>query len=79
MEDLALDGIAIALASKVPSLANHENSAVTVGLGNYAGATALSVGGTIRIQDTNMQLYGTVGTGFKSKKLGSSVGIRLAW
>ncbi|WP_300074800.1 YadA-like family protein, partial [uncultured Ruegeria sp.] len=75
---IASDGIAMALAAKVPTLLPDQNGAITFGLGNYDSSTALSIGMTARIS-YKLQAFGTVGYGFESEKIGSSIGIMYAW
>ena len=72
------DGIAIALAAKVPSLANGQDNALSVGLGNYNGSTAISIGGSVRL-DTNVIAYGTLGVASRTQRIGTSVGIQWSW
>jgi autotransporter adhesin len=75
---IASDGIAIALASKSPTLAPGQNAAVTFSLGNYDSSTAFAVGGAYRLDD-GIQAYGTLGTVAGSGNVGSSIGVQFSW
>ena len=77
--EIANDGIAMALAAKVPSLAEDAEGAFSIGLGHYSGSTALAAGGTAWLPGTDTQLYGTVGYGFKSSKIGASIGLMFSF
>ena len=76
--DTLSDGIAIALAAKIPALENGAYNALSVGLGNYNGSTALSVGGALRL-DTNVVAYATLGIANRTQKLGTSLGVMWSW
>lgn len=73
--DIANDGVAIALAAQVPTLSDGTVQAITMGYGYYSGSSAVSIGGTARIEDTNWQVFGTVGYGFRAEKIGLSMGL----
>ena len=73
--EIANDGIAMALAAKVPSLADGHTEAFSIGLGHYAGSTAIAAAGTARLEGTNAQVYGTLGYGFRGNRLGVSMGV----
>ena len=73
--DIANDGVAMALAAQVPTLSEGTVQAVTIGYGYYSGSSAISIGGTTRIEDTDWQAFGTLGYGFKAEKFGLSVGL----
>ncbi len=66
---------AIALAARVPTLAAGTVQAVTLGYGYYSDSSAFSVGGIARVEDTNWQVFGTVGYGFRAEKIGLSMGL----
>ena len=78
LSDTLSDGVAIALAAKVPTLENGATNALSVGLGNYNGSTALSVGGAVRL-DANVVAYGTLGVASRTRKLGTSIGVMWSW
>lgn len=73
--DIANDGIAMALAAQVPTLSEGTVQAVTMGYGYYSGSSAFSIGGTARIENTNWQVFGTLGYGFRAEKIGLSMGL----
>ena len=76
--EVASDGIAIALASKAPTLPAGANQAITMGFGHYDGRTAFAGGFTARVAPRS-QLYGTVGLGFNTGKVGLSAGYQFSW
>ncbi|WP_175502276.1 YadA-like family protein, partial [Aliiroseovarius crassostreae] len=75
---IAADGIAIALASKTPTIMPGQNYAVTAALGNFDSSTAFALGGAMRIGD-QIQAFGTIGTAFGSGEIGTSMGVQWNW
>ena len=76
---IAADGIAIALAAKVPTLTDSQLNAFSVGLGHYDGSSALAIAGATKIENSNATLFGTLGVGIQQQKFGFSAGMQWAW
>ena len=78
---MASDGVAIALAAKVPSLAPGIKSALSLSMGYYNGSTALAAGVTAAIPDagSNAQLFATLGVGGRTGNVGASMGMQWSW
>ncbi len=76
---VASDGIAIALASNVPSLSNGQSKALSVAFGHFDGSSAFAVSGATRVENTNMSLFGSAGVGTRTGKFGVSAGVQWSW
>jgi hypothetical protein len=75
----AFQGVAISTAIVAPYMPSNSNYAISVHWGGFEGASAVGLGGLMRLGNSNFFLSGGYGTGITGGPSGQRAGFMFAW